>query len=231
MTILLIDTEHDRVTEHPTLGPPHRARLDAARERVAAPADGECRTCSFRDVTLAWVERLAPEAIVIGGNTTDWQRYDPASLTGLIATIRAAPAPILGICAGHQLIGRAHGAEWGPLGPLREDEPDPDPRFAAGQRKERGFLPVQVDPTCPLFRGLEPSVPFFQSHYWQLATVPSGFVARASSSWSAIQAIERRDRPVFGVQFHPERSDQAHPQGAAVLRNFFALAGARASGH
>lgn len=230
MTVLLIDTEHDVVTAHPALGPPHRARLEAARDRMETAADEACLTCSFGDVTLAAVEQLAPTAVVIGGNTTDWGRFDAASLAGMEETIRAAPAPILGICAGHQLIGRAHGAEWGPLGSLRDGEPDPDPRFAPGQRKERGFLPVRLDPSCPLFRGLDQTVPFFQSHYWQLATVPPGFVVRAASPWSSIQAIERRDRPVFGVQFHPERSDGAHPRGAAVLRNFFALAGARWSG-
>ncbi len=171
---------------------------------------------------------------MIGGSTTDWTRYDVAALAGLLATIRAAPVPILGICAGHQLIGFAHRAPWGPLGALQEGEVDADPRFAPGQRQERGFLPVQVDGRCPLFRGLNPTAAFFQSHYWQLEDVPTGFTARASSPWSPVQAIERLDRPVFGVQFHPERDDAEHSNGAVVLRNFFALGrnhGASAGDH
>ncbi len=110
---------------------------------------------------------------------------------------------ILGICAGHQLIGRAHGAAGRRLGALQ---------------------PVEIDPRSPLFRGLPTRPRFFQSHYWQLEEIPAGVVLRAHSPWSTTQAIERRDRPVFGVQFHPEGYEPTHSVGASVLQNFFALA-------
>ncbi len=224
MTVVYVDTEHDRVRAHPETGPAHQAKIEAARVRLAAAAGGPCLSLPFAEISPAQVERMTPAALVIGGNITDWAEYDFSSLDGLLATIRAAPVPILGICAGHQLIGFAHGAPWGPLGPLQAGEADPDPRFAPGRRKERGFLPIAVDPCCPLFRGLDPTAAFFQSHYWQLEDVPQGFATRAHSPWSPIQVIERLDRPVFGVQFHPERYSAAQPDGATVLRNFFALA-------
>ena len=224
MTVLHVDMEHDRVLAHPELGAHHRAKLEETRARLAAAAGEPCLSIRFSHATLARVDQIAPRAMVIGGCTTDWADYDGAALADLLATIRAAPVPILGVCAGHQLLGLAHGAPWGPLGPLRDGEPDPDPRFAPGQRKQRGFQPVRTDPASPLFRDLPPNPVFFQSHYWQLERVPDGFVPRASSPWSPIQAIERRDRPVFGVQFHLERYDTTHPAGATVLRNFFALA-------
>ena len=227
MTVLYVDTEHDLVLDDPERGPAHHAKVGEAQARLAAAAGGPCFRVRFADVSPAQVARLAPTAIVIGGSTADWTAYDVAMLTGLLQTIRVAPVPILGICAGHQLVGLAHGAPWGPLGGLQEGEVDPDPRFVPGQRKQRGFLPVWVDQGCPLFRGLEPAIDVFQSHYWQLEDVPRGFVARARSPWSAIQAIERLDRPVFGVQFHPERHDAAHPHGEVVLRNFFALSRTR----
>lgn len=224
MTVLYIDTEHDLVLAHPEHGPAHRATIEAARDRLATAAGRPCLVRHFSEIAPARIEQIAPSALVIGGNRTDWAEFDEAMLAGLLATIRAAPVPILGICAGHQLIGRAHGAAWGPLGALRSGEVDPEPEFAPGQRKERGFHPVEIDSRCPVFQGLAPRPAFFQFHYWQLETIPAGFVVRARSPWSAIQAIERQDRPVFGVQFHPERFDADHPYGAAVLRNFFALA-------
>jgi len=223
MTILYVDTEHDRVHDHPERGPSHRAKRDAAGALLAAAAGAPCRVARLADVSPARLAEAAPAAVVIGGNTTDWAEYEDDALAGLLAAIRAASVPILGICAGHQLIGLAHEAPWAPLGPLQPGEVDPDPRFVPGQRKQRGFLPVQLDLACPLFAGLAPSAAFFQSHYCRLEEVPAGFVARAASPWSPIQAIERVDRPVFGVQFHPERHDAAHPAGAVVLRNFFAL--------
>ena len=224
MTVLYIDTEHDRILDHPSLGAAHRARVEEVRNRLAGAAGQPCLVERFAAVSPAWVAQTAPAALVIGGNNTDWADFDAATLAGLLATIRAAPVPILGICAGHQLIGHAHDAAWGPLGPLQAGETDPDPEFGPGQRKARGFLPVEVDLRCPIFSDVAPTATFFQHHYWQLAEAPAGFVIRARSSWSAIQAIERLDRPVFGVQFHPERYDNVHPQGAFVLRNFFALA-------
>lgn len=224
MTILYVDAEHERIRQDPALGLTHRVKLDEAAARLADAAGEPCQVLHFSDVSPTSIGRVAPTAMVISGSTADWAEYDFGEMAGLLDTIRAAPVPILGLCAGHQLIGVAHRARWGPLGALRDGEVDPDPRFGPGQRKERGFLPVQVDPDCPLFRGLATTPTFYQSHYWQLANVPDGFVLRASSSWSSIQAIERRDRPVFGVQFHPERYDDTYADGAVVLRNFFALA-------
>lgn len=221
MTVLYVDMEHDRVHCDGALGPSHRAKVVVAQARVVAAAAEPCVVLRFGEVSPRHIQQAAPRAIVLSGCNTAWEQYDFTELAGLLAVIRAAPVPILGICAGHQLIGYAHGAPWGPLGPLQADETDPDPRFAPGQRKQRGFLPVRTNPDCPLFAGLGVEASVFQSHYWHLHDVPAGFTIQAGSDWSPIQAIERLDRPVFGVQFHPERYDAAHPAGAIVLRNFF----------
>ena len=223
VTVVYVDTEHDLILEHPDHGPCHRARIETTRDRLAVAAGQPCLVRHFAAVSPTLIQQIEPLALVIGGNRTDWAAYENADLDRLLDTIRAAPVPILGICAGHQLIGRAHGADWGPLGALQPGEIDPDPAFAPGQRKEHGFLSVEIDPRCPLFHGLPPRPTFFQFHYWQLDDIPAEFVIRAQSPWSTIQAIERRDRPVFGVQFHPERYESAYPDGATVLRNFFAL--------
>jgi GMP synthase (glutamine-hydrolysing) len=224
MRVVYVDTEHKRVHDHPEAGSRHRARLAEATDRLERIAGAPAELIGFAEVSPARIEQSSPAAIIIGGNTTDWGEFDFQEMAGLLEVIRAAPAPILGICAGHQLVGFAHHAPWGPLGPLQHLEVDPDPRFAPGQRKQRGFHVVQLDASCALFRGLDATAVLFQSHYWQLDEVPRGFVVRASSPWSAIQAIERLDRPVFGVQFHPERYDTDHLHGAVILSNFIELA-------
>jgi GMP synthase-like glutamine amidotransferase len=224
MTIVYIDTEHYRVLGHPEHGPAHWVRIEALQRRLSNISGQRCEMRHYSVISPALVERDEPAALVIGGNVTDWAAYEWPDLAGLLATIRAAPVPILGICAGHQLIGHAHGAAWGPLGRLQPGEVDPDPEFAPAQRKECGFLSVEVDPRCPIFHDMAPIATMFQLHYWQLEEAPRGFVTRARSPWSPIQAIERLDRPVFGVQFHAERYDTDHPHGEAVLRNFFMLA-------
>lgn len=223
--VVYVDLEHPRIRDDAgERGRAHRAKRSIAGRRLAGLAGADCLVRPFEDVSPWSVATLAPSAIVLSGSTADWAEYDFGELRGLLETIRCAPVPILGICAGHQLVGYAHGAAWGPLGSLDRAELDPDPRFAPGLRKERGFVAVQVDPRSPLFHGLGPEEQFFESHYWHLRARPDGFIARASTPWSPIQAIERRDRPVFGVQFHPERHDSVHPAGRVLLRNFFALA-------
>lgn len=233
MRVILVDTEHEGVVANPALAPAHRRRVEATRQRLvdAAGASSEVEVVAMAVANPASLAALNPAAIVLGGNRTDWAVFADAALGGILDTIRGTAVPLLGVCAGHQLIGLAHGASWGPLGPLAPGEPDPDPRFAPGQRKERGYLPVRIDAACDLFDGLPASATFFQSHYWQLTAVPSGFAACASSAWSPIQAIRSLDptRPVFGVQFHAERWDDDHPAGLAVLRNFFAVARHRAT--
>lgn len=222
MSILYVDPEHDVVLNDPVKGPQHRAAVRSARARIATVSGSACDTAPAASVTPPEIEARSPTAIVIGGCATDWATYDFSTLSGLFAVMRAATVPILGICGGHQLIGYAHGAGWGPLGRLHPNEVDPDPAFAPGQRKESGFMSVWLDSSSALFRGFGPKPEFFQAHYWQLTNAPPGFSIRAHSKWCPIQAIERTDRPVFGVQFHPEHFDATHPDGELVLRNFFA---------
>ncbi len=227
MTVLYVDTEHEQVLEDPAQADQHRARLELARRRLESAANQRCVVTRALDLDIDRVREAGATAIVLSGSTTDWSDYHFYALGGLLDIIRLAPVPILGICAGHQLIGYAHGARWGPLGPLNNDEPDPDPSFAEGQRKERGYTSVDLDLGCPLFEGLATQATFFQSHYWQLEEVPSGFSTRAHTPRSPIQAIERVDRIVFGVQFHPERYNARHIAGQRLLCNFFGLARSR----
>lgn len=229
MRIVYVDLEHRRILDDTAAGASHRTRIAAARSRLITASGEPCEVLRYEDVTVAHIRSLMPSAMVISGNTADWSEYDVEKLAGLQDTIRAAPVPILGICGGHQLIGRAHGASWGPLGRLREGEFDPDPRFAPGLQKERGFHRIEVDTSSLLLRGLGDGPVVFQSHYWQLTSVPSGFFSCARSAGCPIQAITRLDRPVYGVQFHPERFDDDHQDGDMILRNFFEIARAQSA--
>ena len=105
MTVMYIDTEHDLVLAHPELGPAHRARIETTRGRLVVAAGQPCQVLHIAAVSLQLITLIAPSTLVIGGNLTDWEAYDHADLCGILETIRAAPVPILGIFAGHQLIG------------------------------------------------------------------------------------------------------------------------------
>jgi GMP synthase (glutamine-hydrolysing) len=92
-------------------------------------------------------------------------------------------------------------------------------------RKEWGAYPVRVSANDPLFAGLGDTVVVEQRHFWELKALPAGFVRLATSDACPIQAIRHERRPLYGVQFHPERYSEHHPAGRRILTNFFRLAG------
>ena len=145
---------------------------------------------------------------------------------GLVPVLRALPrdrsVPFLGICLGMQLMA-SHGDEGGATEGLglidaRVKRLVPD---APGVRVPHvGWNEVTPSQTTALFHGIAPGRDFYFVHSYHVACATDDN-ALASTPYcggftSAVAANER----VFGVQFHPEKSQRA---GFALLRNFIAL--------
>ncbi len=220
--------------EHPELGPSmltesplatdRKADLLTHKARFERLSGALCVLLHFTQVDRVLLERLGARAIVVSGHSTLIDAYDPATLAPLMDVIRETRTPLLGLCGGHQLIALAFGMKSAPLGPLASGEHDPKPDLAPGMRKEWGPSRVEISTDDPLFAGLGDSVVVEQRHYWELRGVPAGFSSLASSETCAIQAICHQQRPLYGVQFHPERYSERYPDGRAILTNFFRLA-------
>ena len=116
--------------------------------------------------------------------------------------VRKAKFPILGICYGHQIIGSAFGA------PMRD----------LGQMLRR-FEEVSIVRKHPLFDGLPSDIVVAESHRQELTKVPDEFQHLAQSKTSKVEAMVHRSRPIYGVQFHPERSNDNHPHGKLIIQN------------
>ncbi len=110
--------------------------------------------------------------------------------------------PILGICYGHQIIGSAFGAPMRDLGQML-----------------RGYEKVSVVRNHPLFDGLPAELVVAESHRQELTKVPNEFQHLAQSTTSKVEAIVHQSRPIYGVQFHPERSNESHPHGRIIIQN------------
>lgn len=109
--------------------------------------------------------------------------------------------PILGICAGHQYMAKHFGGDAAPA-----------------KVPEFGKSLLTVHEADVLFDGLPPTFEVWESHNDEVSVLPEGFVALASSTNCAVQAMRSRDRPLFGLQFHPEVEDTQH--GYDIFRNF-----------
>ena len=70
---------------------------------------------------------------------------------------------------------------------------------------EIGWTKIEVTSDTKLFEGLPREFYSFSSHYDEVKRVPEGFRSLARSSACGIQAMQLEGKPVFGIQFHPER--------------------------
>lgn len=135
--------------------------------------------------------------IVITGShamVSDREPWSEALLPWLRHAVECQ-TPVLGICYGHQLLAHALGGEVG-------FHPD---------GVEIGTVEVQRHPASngdPLLGGL-PEVFEAQATHWQsVRTLPPGAVLLAGNAFEPHHAF-RMGGSAWGVQFHPEFSDQA----------------------
>ncbi len=173
----------------------------------------EILTEPYHAVSLKRVKTLNPSHIILSGQSHPWSRYAPESLRGVFDVIQKASQPILGVCGGHQQIALCYGA---PIDLMDRLEPGAG---YEGARRERGYFPVTTN-SNGLFKGLSEEITVWHSHFDEVKKLPRGFRLTASNASCPIQAMEHTERPLFGVQFHPELFDEAHPDGRKVLENF-----------
>ena len=180
----------------------------------------DVRIVHWTQITAKRIRQLRPQALIIGPNDTPFPAY-PGRFDDFLALLRRRRGPTLGICGGHQAIALAHGA---PVGPVY-DVPAARSSYA-GMPKFTGELVVRSlgDPD-PLLAGLPQHMRFQASHVDEVKEVPDGFRLLALGEPAFIQIIRADKRPIWGVQFHPERWDR-HPDGRRLLNNFLRFAGA-----
>jgi GMP synthase (glutamine-hydrolysing) len=113
-----------------------------------------------------------------------------------------AEFPILGICAGHQYMARFFGGTVAP-----------------SKIPEFGKIEIQLlIKDNALFHGIPEISTVWESHNDEVVILSKDFELIAQSETCKIQAIIHKQKPFFGVQFHPE---VAHTQyGELIFKNF-----------
>ena len=112
--------------------------------------------------------------------------------------------PMLGVCLGHQAICAAFGAA---ITYSRE--------LMHGKQSE-----VRFDRDCLLFRDCPEAA--LVGRYHSLSadpkTIPEGLQITAVATDGEIMAVQHREYPIYGVQFHPESI--LTPDGKTMIRSF-----------
>jgi anthranilate synthase component II len=158
------------------------------------------------EITVAEALADRPDAIVLSPGPCT-----PNEAGVCLDLVRAASetTPMLGVCLGHQAIGQAFGGEV-----VRAPAPMHG-KVSRISHNARG-----------IFRGL--SGPFCATRYHSLiierSSTPTELEISAENDEGLVMSVQHRDRPAFGVQFHPESIASEH--GRRILRNFLDLADA-----
>jgi glutamine amidotransferase len=129
--------------------------------------------------------------------------------------------PLLGLCLGMQLLaerGEEHGDHAG-LGLI----PGTVVRLRPTTPEERvphvGWNDVEVARPTALLGGLESGANFYFVHSYHMECRDDAHVLGRTPYCGTVASVVGRDH-VFGVQFHPEKSQRA---GFRLLRNFLAM--------
>ena len=136
--------------------------------------------------------RRHADAVIISGSPRDAWSDDPMNgkLCEVIHECADVEVPFLGVCYGHQLLGRALGGEVGPH----------------PEGLELGTVLLELThagQNFPLFDGLPPKFDALLSHADAVLTLPPKCELLVTGDFTQIQAFHR-DHLLMGVQFHPE---------------------------
>lgn len=154
-------------------------------------------------LTIAEIEARRPDAIVISPGPRG-----PAEAGISLAVVQhfSGRVPILGVCLGHQTIGAAFGA-----------------RVVAGEPVHGRYSAITHD-RGGLFRELPSplSVARYHSLVLDPASIPDSLIVTATTADGTVMAVQHREHPTFGLQFHPE--SVLTDQGSQLLENFLRAA-------
>ncbi|RMJ17402.1 GMP synthase [glutamine-hydrolyzing] [Fusarium kuroshium] len=175
----------------------------------------ELLPCTTKVAELSW----KPKGIIFsGGPSSVFEEGSPRMfslpkvLLHVLICVDVDPGafeldvPILGICYGCQEIA------W------RIDSKN----VVRGEAREYGHAEVTITKVNShadrLFAGLGDGISVFMSHFDKLISLPKDFTVIAATKNSEFAGIAHKEKPIFGVQFHPELEHT--PRGTELLSNF-----------
>ena len=184
-------------------------------ETLEKLTDESCSVVSFRDFDPSLHVSPDVRCLILSGAPVGFTPPEVEMYRTLLEYLRITELPVLGICHGHQLIAKAHGSN-----------------VLRGSKYILGYENIQV---------LEPDILFSdwksgdqivvrKVHQDYIEELPKEFKLLATSETCRVEAFKHRHRPLLGVQFHPEvtqdeETNKIYPGGLKILKNFLRYAG------
>ena len=138
-------------------------------------------------MTVTEIELLNPELIIISPGPG---RPENAGICIDIIKYFAGRIPILGVCLGHQAICKAFGATVSYAKELMHGKTSV----------------INADTDSVIFKGLDNKISVARYHSLAAVkeTLPDSLKITAETDDGEIMAVEHKEYPVYGLQFHPE---------------------------
>ncbi|MGN1145268.1 MAG: bifunctional anthranilate synthase component II/anthranilate phosphoribosyltransferase [Acetatifactor sp.] len=157
------------------------------------------------EMTIQEIEALSPSHIILSPGPG---RPADAGICEEVIRYFAGKIPIMGICLGHQAICEVFGAT-----------------ITYAKELMHGKQSVAaLDTESLLFRGMrrEITVARYHSLAAEPDSMPTQLTVTARTADGEVMAVEHRDYPIYGVQFHPE--SVLTPEGKRIIENFLGKA-------
>ena len=150
-------------------------------------------------MTLDWIRAWEPSGIVLsGGPASVYADGVPTASPDLLRL----GIPVLGVCYGMQLVAQLEGG------------------VVEHGRREYGRAEITVLEADEIFEGFAPGerTTVWMSHGDHIVEPPAGYQTLASTTTVPVAAFRAVDRPIYGVQFHPEVAHTV--RGDEIISNF-----------
>ena len=164
----------------------------------------DIRVIRNREMIVEEIEALAPTHIFLSpgpGKPKD------AGICEEVVGYFKGNIPIFGVCLGHQAICETFG------GTVTYAK-----KLMHGKKSD-----VKLDKACPIFKELPEVISAARYHSLSAKedTLPEELVVTAHSDDGEVMAVQHREYPIFGVQFHPESI--LTQNGREIIQNFLSI--------
>jgi GMP synthase (glutamine-hydrolysing) len=142
------------------------------------------------------IKEKEPLGLILGGGPSIERSGNSMSY------VKELDYPILGICLGHQIIAKTFGGDIG----------------AAGI-ESYAKIKIKITDENDILKGFGETADVWASHKDEVIKAPENFKVLASSSICEVEAMKHENKPIYGIQFHPEVHHTEN--GGKIFENFY----------
>jgi anthranilate synthase component 2 len=152
-------------------------------------------------ISLSDVRKIDPDGIIISpGPCSPESKRDVGNSPEIVLEM---DVPILGVCLGHQIIAHVFGGVVGRVKPVH------------------GKSSVVKHDGKTIFKDVKNPLEVGRYHSLAVLKMPKGFVVTAKTvDGDLVMGLRHKNKPIEGVQFHPESVLTPRSEGLKIIKNF-----------